>query len=267
MKLKLKLIVGVVGLLAFSSGSAIAQPRAAKAPKACGITAIPLSVGNEWTYEPSLPPPEMALNDAQKRNTPVQPTKLTIKVTNIETKPDTGTTVTLSEDLDGKVHTTTITCAANGTRFSISPTAFWFSGEPGIPHGVELTDVERKGQTLSLVAGKISGLEWYDDVVATWKHVPVGKRSPRMSKGTMEVKRHWVLLPTESITLKDGSEAKPIKLGLETQVKVTLDPAPAEPLREHPQQNSYFWFIDGTGPVQVLNVHRQQFALTTFIIK
>lgn len=266
---KLNLIVGVVGLLALPSASALAQPAkpAPKAPKACGITAIPLSVGNEWTYEPSLVPPELALTEAQIRATPVQPKKLIIKVTGIETKPETGTVVTLSEDLDGKVHTTTITCTAGGAKFSISPDAFWFSGEPGVAHGLDLTDVERKGHTLSLAAGKLTGLEWRDDMTAKWQHKPVGKKTPKMSKGGLEVLRRYVVMPEETLTLKDGREVKPIKLGLETLVKVTLDPAPAQPLRENPPQNSFFWIIDGTGPVQVLNIYRQQFALTTFVIK
>lgn len=265
--MKLKLTFGVVGLLALSAGTAAAQPAKPPkpAPKACGVTAIPLSVGNEWVYEPSLPPPDRALSDAQIRATPVQPKKLTIKVTAIDVKPE-QTTVTLSEDLDGKAHTTTIVCTAGG-KFIVSETAFWFAGEPGTIQGIELSDIQRKGVTLGLEAGKITQLEWSDDLLAKWKHVPVGKAKAPMRKGTLEVKRHWVLQPEEKLTLKDGTERKTIKLGLETTVTTTIEPPPPEPIKPSAMLVNFFWFVDGTGPVQVLNSFGQQYALTTFVIK
>lgn len=265
--MNLKLTLGVVGLLA-SAGAAVAQPAkpAKPAPKACGVTAIPLSVGNEWVYEPSLPPPDRALTDAQIRATPVQPKKLTIKVTAVDVKPE-GTTVTLSEDLDGKAHTTTIVCTGGGAKFQISETAFWFAGEAGTIHGIELTDIERKGQTLGLEAGKITALEWSDDFLAKWKHVPVGKAKAPMRKGTIEIKRHWVLQPEEKLTLKDGTERKTIKLGLETTVTTTIEPPPEQPIKPSAMLVNFFWFVDGTGPVQVLNSFGQQFALTSFKIQ
>lgn len=265
--------VALLGLLSAASAAVLLRPapcaaqpaKPVKAVKACGVTAVPLSVGNEWVYEPSLPPEDRVLTPAQVSTTPVQPKKLTIKVTNVETKPE-GTIVTLSEDLDGKAHTTTIRCTAGGGTFQISPDSFWFAGEAGTTVGIELSDIQRKGQTFMLAAGKFTGLEWYDDVEAKWQHVPVGKAKPPMRKGTLSLKRHWVVLPAEKITGKDGKELTTIKLGVETTVTATIDPAPEQPLKAPPLLVNLFWIVDGTGPIQVLNSYGQQFALTSFVI-
>lgn len=263
------LLVPAVLTAAFAS-PALAQPRGkapAKQPKACGVTALPLAMGNEWTYEPVPPPPERQLTEAQIRLTPVEPKKLVIKVTGVETK-DGATAVTLTEDHDGRVHTTTIRCTAGGT-FQIAPDAFWFAGEPGKTYGIELEDIERKGSTLNLAAGKLTGLEWRDDMKAKWKHVATGKIAPTMRKGTIEVSRHYVVLPEETLDVtigeRAGQQVKTAKLGLETLLKVTIEPAPPNELKAPPLLVNFFWFVDGTGPIQVQNSYGQQYVLTKFV--
>lgn len=265
MKLAKAALLAPALLLALAA-TAAAQPAGkapAKPPRACGVSAIPLAPGNEWTYEPSPPPPDRTLTDAQVRLTPVQPKKLVIKVTGVETK-DGVTTVSLSEDLDGKVHTTTVRCTPGGTTFSISPEAFWFAGEPGTSFGLELSELDRKGQTLNLAAGKITGLEWRDDLNAKWKHTPTGKATPKLRSGTVAVKRHWVVLPEEKVMGKSG-EWKAIKLGLETLLEVTIEPPTAQPLKAPPLLVNFLWMVDGVGPVQVLNSYGQQYLLTSFV--
>lgn len=261
----------VPALVAGLASPVVAQPRGAKppakAPKACGITAIPLAMGNEWTYEPVPPPPERQLSDAQLRLTPIQPKKLVVKVTGIETKDDV-TTVTLTEDHDGRQQTSTIRCTAAGT-FQVSQEAFWFAGEPGKTYGIELESIERKGNTLALAAGKITSLEWRDDMKAKWKHVVTGKAKPKMKTGTLDVGRHWVVLPEETIDIKigdlAGQQVKTIKLGLETTLKVTIDPMPPQDLKLPPLIVNFFWLVDGTGPLQIQNSYGQQFVLTHFV--
>jgi hypothetical protein len=257
--------------LAGAASTAQAQPKGAKPPaklpKACGVTALPLAMGNEWTYEPIPPPPERALTDAQMRLTPIAPKKLVIKVTGIETQ-DGVTTVSLTEDHDGRVHTTSIKCNAAG-MFQIANDAFWFSGEPGKVYGIELEEVERKGVTLSLLAGKLTGLEWRDDMKAKWKRVHTAKAKPQIRKGTMELSRHWVVLPEEEIEIKQGDWAgqmvKTAKLGLETLIKVTIEPAPPLELKAPPLLVNFFWMVDGTGPIQIANSYGQQYLLTHFV--
>ena len=265
MKLTRVVVPSLAAAMALLAAPAVssAQPadKKAAAARACGVTAVPLAVGSEWVYEPVAPPADRELNDAQKRTTPVQPAKLTIKVANIETQ-DGTTTVTLSEDHDGRVHQTWIKCTAGGASFQIAPDAFWFAGEPGPTFGIELSDIERKGTTLGLTGGKITALEWRDDLLASWKHVATGKAKPPLRSGKLEVQRRWVLQPDEQVVTKLGSW-KTKKLGLEQTIKVTIEPAPAEPIKNPPLLVNFLWYADGVGPVQVLNSYGQMYLLTS----
>lgn len=266
---KLRLTLTLVSLAAMATtASAQRRPVAPKVERACGVTAIPLSVGNSWTYEPTPPPPDRALSEAQIKNTPVQPKQMIIKVTGIETK-EGVTTVSLSEDLDGKVHNTTITCRAGGAELRVAPDSFWFSGEAGAVHGIELSEVQRKGQTLLLTAGKLNpnNLEWHDDFSAKWKHVPTAKARPTMRTGTIDVLRRFVLQVAEPVTTKAGSWKAPTKLGLEINMKLTIEPAPAQPLKDQPLLVNFLWIADGVGPVQTLNSFGQQFQLAAYTVQ
>lgn len=248
--------------------AASAQPRRPVVPKAvraCGVSAVPLSVGNSWTYEPTPPPPDRALSEAQLKNTPWPPKKLVITVTGVETQ-DALTTVTLSEDLDGRVHPTTITCRAGGADFRVAPTSFWFTGEPGNIYGIELSEGERKGATLELTGGKLIALEWHDDLTAKWKHVPTGKAKPTLRSGTLSLNRHFVVQPAETVTSKAGTW-KALKLGIEITTKVTIEPAPAAPLKEIPLQVNFLYLADGVGVVQALNSFGQMYILTEFVVQ
>jgi hypothetical protein len=292
-------LAGLCGLAILTAGAApaAAQPKTARPARpparACGVTAIPLVVGNEWVYEPVAVPADRDLSDAQKKLTPVRPDKIAIKVTAIDTK-DGVTTVSLREDIDGKAHDTTITCTAGGGRFQIGMASFWFAGEPGTVYGIELGAVERKGQTLTLAGGKLSGAvsDWRDDIKASWKHVPTAKATPAMRGGQLELGRHWVALPDEPVATKVGQWNRTRKLGLETAARVGLEPPPEKPLRgdirckdnkhaicqckmpQTPQDPpdpictppllvNFFWFVDGIGPVQVLNSYGQMFQLSS----
>lgn len=275
----------LAGVLGVGAGLALApvvsaQPKPAKpapVPKACNVTAIPMAVGNSWTYEPVATPPELDLTEAQKKQTPLPPQKVVISVSAIDTK-DGVTTVTLHEEstfqiaadkpADVKAHDTQITCTAGGARFAVGLDAFWFAGEPGSFHGIELSDIERKGQSLSLAGGKINAAasDWHDDVVAKWKHVPTGKATPQMRSGTVTIARHWVLQKDEAIATKLGSWTTK-KLGLENTTTVTLEPAPPEPLKEPVLRVNFLWIADGVGPVQVVNAFGQTFQLNAATLK
>jgi len=248
-------------------GVASAQPRkpAAKVQRACGQSAIPLSVGNSWTYEPVAPPPDRALSDAQMKFTPWPPKKLTIRVTGVETK-DGLTTVSLTEDSDGRVHPTAITCKAGGADFQVGLDSFWFAAEPGTSYGIELSDVVRTGHTLEITAGKVTALEWRDDVAAKWKHVATGKVTPVLRMGTLSIARHFVVLPAEQVATKAGSW-KARKLGVEITTKTTIEPAPDKPLKDVPLQVNFLYQADGVGIVQALNSFGQMYVLTEFVVE
>ena len=202
--------------------------------------------------------------------------------------------VTLHEDIDGKGHDTTITCTAGGASFDIGMDAFWFAAEPGQVHGIEVSNVQRTGDTLELAGGKINAAlpDWRDDVTASWKHVPAAQARPTMNSGTVEVRRHFVTLPSEPVATKYGQWNKSIKLGVETSVRTGLEPPTEKPLRGDircrdnkdpvcgcrvqkeptdppdpicvpPLLVNFLWFIDGVGPVQTLNSYGQMFQLSS----
>lgn len=258
--------------LAVMAGVAGAQPRRAAAPRverACGVSAVPLSVGNQWTYESIPAPADRQLSEAQQKSTPLPPKKIIIKVTGLETK-EGLTTVTLSEDHDGRVHTSTVTCKPGGAEFRFSPNAFWFAGEPGDVYGIELSDVQRKGQSLTLAGGKLATAavtDWHDDISAKWKHVQVGKAKPALRSGTIEIGRHYVvILPPEDVSSMAG-QWKAQKLGVETAVKVTIEPAPANPLKDVPLFVNFLYFADNVGIVQTLNNFGVMYILTQYTVQ
>lgn len=248
--------------LVLVAGTAVAQPKPPAPARACGVTAIPLAVGSEWVYEPVAPPADRALTDAQKRLTPLEPRKLTIAVTAIDTK-DGVTTVSLRESLDQRTHTTSIKCTGGGATFQVAPDAFWFAGEPGPSYGIELSHIERKGQTLSLAGGKIAGLEWRDDLSAAWKHIPTAAAKPTMRGGKLQVTRRWVAQPDEEVNSPVSGTVTAKKLGVEITNRVTIEPAPPQPIKDSPLMVNFFWYVDGIGPVQVLNSYGQMFVLTS----
>jgi hypothetical protein len=260
------LVLGAATVVGTTATRVDAQPKTpppAKAVRACSVAAIPLSVGNTWTYESVAPPPDRQLSEAQLKFTPLAAKKLTIEVKAIDTK-DGVTTVTLSEDLDGRTHASSITCTAGG-RFQIAANSFWWNGEPGTTFGIELSDVERKGQTLELTAGKITGLEWHDDMLGKWKHVATAKATPTMSTGTVSVVRHLAVQPAELVSTKAGSW-KALKIGIESTIVVTIDRTTAKPLRDIPLMVNFLYQVDNVGIVEAINSFGQMYVLTAFTV-
>src|SRR6185436_15946065 len=89
-------------LIVAASSPALAQKGGAAKPKpkvkACGITAIPLSVGNQWTYaQVAFPWPkdkdgvEVKVPPEQLKLLPTQPTKVTITVADVQVGKDSTT--------------------------------------------------------------------------------------------------------------------------------------------------------------------------------
>lgn len=264
--MKRSAVLSSVALLAFGLvGLAHAQPKPAapKIVRACGITAIPLTVGNEWTYEVAGLPPDRQLSEAQLKAQPVPPKQVTITVKTVDTV-DGVTTVGLSEDIDGRVHASSITCSA--TSFQISPNAFWFNGEPGDVFGIALSEIERKGKTFDLIAGKLPAPgDWHDDLNAKWKHVALGKLLPTMRSGTLALTRHFATQGLEQVTTKAGSW-KAAKLGIETTIKVTIDPAPPNPLRDRELLVNFLYVVDGVGVAQAIN-YTAQYLLVNYVVQ
>lgn len=259
-------IVLAAALLTLLTGTASAQKKG-KAVKACGITAIPLAVGNQWVYEPVAHP--TPLDPAQTKMLPVQPSKVTITVDAVETEGET-TTVQLTELVeipaaDQKLQKTvqsTITCTKDA--LSISPESFWYSGEPGGFWNVQLEGLERTGHTLPITKGKVSGSEWHDDLKATFKRTPL-KGEANLGAGTIDLSRRVVFVDNELIVTVAGQFRGAAKVGVETKGEIAIQDATGKPYVLPEGLVSFLWIADGTGVVQVHNsfVHAYQLTQVT----
>jgi hypothetical protein len=272
-----KLLVPFVAaaLLAGLHSTASAQKKP-KAVKACGITAIPLAVGNKWVYQAVQHP--TPLDAAQSKLLPVQAQTVTITVDAVETK-DAVTTVNLTEviaiqvpdpkdtkkppRIEEKKVASTIQCTA--TTLTISPDSFWFSGEPGGFWNVEMEGLERKGQSIAIAGGKMSGTEWHDDLKARWKRVATPGTEAELGSGTIDLNRRVVFTADESVTALAGQYATSKKLGIETKGEIAVDDASGKPYVLPDGIVSFYWLVDGVGIVQIHNsfVHAYQLKEVT----
>ena len=264
-------LILAVSLLSLGASEAAAQ-RKKKAVKACGITAIPLSVGNQWIYEQVAHP--NPLEDAQRRLLPPAVSKVTITVDSVETA-EGVTTVGLTEVLESQVGEeggrfrtdtrelkTTITCTA--TRLDISPDSFWFAGEPGGFWNLELSDLAREdnSQTMPIAKGKVSGVEWHDDLTFGWKRVPTEGTDAELGGGKFDLNRRLVVTGEESVTTTFGVYSTASKVGIETKGEITVDDSIGKGYILPEGLVTFFWLADGVGIVQVHNTFINAYQLT-----
>jgi hypothetical protein len=250
---------------------ASAQPKP-KGKPACGVTLLPLVVGNQWTYSfvpaPQPAPPEIA------RISPPTPKGFVISVKNIETK-GTETVVSLEEKLtydftkdpkkqviEERVVNSTITCSAK--KFDISPDSFFFAGEPGGYQGLVIDKVERKGTSLQLTGGKVGEAEWADDMVIVYTKKPFEKSNATYGSGKLELERRITPLENEDVATKSMAYPKAEKLAVKTTGRVTLDKpltADLKPMELPADWINILWLSPGTGVVQTLNRYAHMYQL------
>ena len=270
----LVLLLAAIGLAA-SATEAAAQKK--KVPKACGITAIPLAVGNVWVYEAVAHP--TPLEEAQKKLLPPQPSKVTITVAKVETAGDV-TTVGLTEVIESQVSQpdgkpprtetrtleTSITCTA--TRMDISPDAFWFNGEPGGFWNLSVENLARKerSQTFQIAKGKLTGVEWHDDISFKWKRNATEGTTAELGAGTFDMTRRFVITGEESVTTAFGVYSTASKIGIETKGEITVENATGKPYLLPEGLVTFFWLADGVGIVQVHNTFIHAYQLTNATI-
>jgi hypothetical protein len=244
-----------VAICVLAPSIAAAQPKP-KAVSACGQRLLPLKVGNQWVFEPGKPPTDPP--EAMVRIIPVQPRKLTITVVGIETVAGKSV-VTLEEDADGRKATTTITCG--GGKFEASLDSVFFAGEPGGVYNIQFDKLERK-----LVDGTPFAAGWREDLIATWKRNPSEGVQAELGTGRLEVERKFTLAPgTEQIgvpwTQAHPKQASARKLGIELTGRVAIDGL-ANPQEMPANWINYIWFVDGVGPIQILNSYFHLYMLS-----
>ena len=262
------LLLVAIGL-AGTAGDAAAQKK--KAVKACGITAIPLSVGNQWVYEAVAHP--TPLEEAQKKLLPPQPSKITITVAKVETVGEV-TTVGLTEVIESQVSQpdgkppktesrtleTTLTCTK--TKLDFSPDSFFFSGEPGGFWNLTVDQLARKNTSFPIAKGKLTGVEWHDDLTFAWKRNPTEGTDADLGAGTFAMDRRLVITGEESVTTAFGVYSTATKIGIETKGEITVVNATGKPYLLPEGLVTFFWLADGVGIVQVHNTFIHAYQLT-----
>lgn len=264
-----------LALVALPVTSAVAQP---KPRPACGVTLMPLVVGNQWTYS-FVPAPTPATPDIA-RLAPATPKGFVITVKNVETK-GADTVVSLEEKytydftkdpkkqvIEERVVNSTITCGPK--KFDISPESFLFAGEPGGFQGVAVDKLERKGTSLQITGGKIGEAEWADDLVITYTKKPFEKSNATMGGGKLELERRFTPLEPEDVTTKSSAYPKAEKLALRTTGRVTLASPLSKDLKpmELPADwVNILWFSPGTGLVQADNRYAHRYQLVDSQLK
>ncbi len=268
---RLVLALGVVASLAWG-GTASAQK---KPPRPCGISSIPMTVGNTWTYEPTeFPPPargeesekkkEIEAREAAQKLFPNQPLKIVVTVAGVETAKDGTTTVKLTEQIDERSIETTIVCTTSGMTASLD--SFFYAGEPGGSYNLGFDKMERKGHTFPIVGGKIFGTEWHDDFKASWKRDATQGSQADLGAGSIELKRRMVMTADEpAIESPAGKWAKSIKLGIETTGKVLIDGG-GEKGYEMPAGVTFLYVVEGVGLARVENSFFHAYQLTSFTV-
>lgn len=260
-----------VALVAATSVLASAQPKAAKGKPACGVTLLPLVVGNQWTY--SFVPAPVAATPAIARTAPATPKGFIITVKNIETN-GADTVVSLEEKLtydytkdpkkqviEERVVNSTITC--NAKKFDISPDSFFFAGEPGGYFGLAIDKLDRKGTSLVLAGGKIGEAEWPEDLTILFSKKPFAASNATLQNGKLELERRFTPAEAEDVATKSMVYPKAEKLAMKITGRVTLDKPKSpdlKPMELPADWVNILWFAPGTGLVQADNhwAHRYQ---------
>jgi len=277
-------------LLVPAAGDLGAVPAKTGAPKptppACGAKILPLVAGNSWTYEQvaSREPVDQELE--RKRLIPKPARSIVVTVKSVEAK-GADTVAKLEEKVTFEIVpenkekkkpavmaeilvNSTITC--NKTKFEISPESFYFAGEPGGYHELELDKIERsKDTSLKLLNGSIGEDKWEEDIVAHFVRKPGAEA--QMANGKLELERVFTPAQPEDVSTRSGNiYRKAEKLQLITTGRVTLDTSivkdtPATPLELPKNWRTLIWMAPDVGVIQTLNMYAHQYQLVSSTLK
>ncbi len=250
---------------------------AASAP-ACGVTVLPLVVGNQWTYAQAAAP-AAATTDIVRISPPL-PKSFLITVKSVEAKGG-DTVITLEEKisydytkdtkkpiLEDRVVMSTITC--NATKFDISPESFFFAGEPGGYSGLVIDKLDRKGTSWQLTKGSFGETEWPEDLVVQWTRKAHEASGATYGSGKLEMERRITPLEPEAVITKAGSYPKAEKVAIKTTGRITLEKplsADLKPMELPADWINQLWFVEGTGVVASLNRYAHMYHLVDSQLK
>lgn len=262
------LVAAAAAALVAAPSSADAQ-RAKKPQPACGISYLPLVEGAQWTYEPFASPIPITEEDQAQLTkwawvSPPAPTKITIKVTKVETT-ETGATITLDEAVDRASRFTTITCTP--TSLEIDPQSFFFAVEPGGALLMNLSDVKREGGLAGAKGWKKHPFKTVTTVAAKLARDPTDGTGAEVTGGTVELERTLYVGAVESVQTPSGKHDKAQRLEFDLAGRVAVAPKLEKRIEIPLRWRGMMWFQDGVGLVQARNRIGHWFQLTEHNLK
>jgi hypothetical protein len=275
------LLVACVASLGVGLGvesTAMARPRAGSKATPCGMTLLPLSEGNSWTY--SFTPAPQAADPKIAVIAPPYAKSFEITVKSVETK-GAETVVSLEEKVtyertspdpakkafDVRVVNSTISCTGN--KVTVSPESFFFAGEPGGLAGIEIGKIDRDGQTWQLAGGSFATGEWADDLTIEWTHTPSKDVDVKLDAGTLALERRIQAGESQDVNTHAGAyRAVPLQVKTTGRVTLTAPRAPdGKPAVVPADWTNQLWFVPGTGVVQSLNKYAHKYELVESTVK
>ncbi len=183
--------IPLVALVAVLAGPAAAQKGKGGPAPACGLKALPMAVGNTWTYR----------SGSQQ---------VVVKVLSVEPGKDhagkAATTIVTEETYQDRTVTATSTCTAAG-GLVVSLDSFFFSGEPGGAAGATMTVTSRDKATLLPDAQLITDQGWVEIAHADIVRTDAAGAGAVHLPAKIEVERHISIKGDEKLMIGMGQFA------------------------------------------------------------
>src|SRR5262249_25128883 len=229
----------------FAASAAFAKPpkTVGGPPPACGLKAMPLAVGNTWTWKAGA-------------------ATVTLKVVEVTPGKDAAgkpnATIGVEELYQGRVVKNQLTCSAQGLTVPLE--SILFSGEPGGPVAMAYSVTAHDNVTLVNDAGIIDGNGWIERVKADVTREDAGKAGAKHAAAKLELERHVHVEPgTTEVVTTLGQWKNAQKIVFELRGRGEVDPEKTEIPIKRP---GVFYVVKGLGMVKIDDTFDKTWELT-----
>jgi hypothetical protein len=216
---------------------------------ACGMSNLPLAVGNSWTYRAT---------DKVTAKT----REVIIKVTEIGKGKDQAgkdaTIITVEEQYQGSVLKAQWTCTPAG-GLQIAPESMFFAAEPGGGIGMVTTITSREQVTFPPDAGLTNDSRWVERVSADLTRPSVaeanGKEAPvvaaKHKPAHIDIQRHITDVQNENVTVPIADFKNTMKIIFEIRGETTVETEKYPLAGQNEKHPGTYWIVKGLGIVKM----------------
>ncbi len=219
----------------FAASAASAKPpkTVGGPPPACGLKAMPLAVGNTWTWKAGV-------------------AQVTLKVVEVTPGKDAlgkpQTTIIVEELYQGRVLKNQLTCTPD-KGLVVPLESVLFSGEPGGPVAMTFNVTAHESVTLLNDGQLIDGNGWVEKVKADVTREDAGKAGAKHAPAKLELDRHVHVEPgTTEVVTGVGQWRNAQKIVFELRGRGEVDPEKTEIPIKRP---GAFYIVKGLGVVKI----------------